>query len=1085
MDSAEKAQASRRRETSISFSLVDPILDELRKVVDFDRASIMLLVGDTLEILAASGLTEKRKERGFKLSELEGARHAIENKTAVVISDTLDDNRWSPSVMEKPLSRSWIGVPMILRERVIGVLNLDKLEPHFYDQTDLGLVSAFANQAAIAIENARLFEQQGKLAQKLLGLYALSQRINALLDTAQVLEELIEQIHTIFGYDFITIFLLDEWANELYIVAQLGYDQERLPLSGRLRVGLDGICGYVAATGEVAVVPDVCQAPFYLAAHPDIQSELAIPLTVRERIVGVVNVESDQISAFKEDDITLLSALAGQMAVALENARLYQQTQQQLGELAQETARLRVVNQVSTLISSTLDLQQIMQIVVDQLVELTDADQCRLIIFDYEAGYGRVWAEHTPTENVEEVRLPIEGNPSIESLIENKEPLVIYDVATDHRMDAVRDTLTGLDVKSMLILPLIVKDQVIGSFGIDAIEKQRSFSSKEIETCRIIANQAAIAIENARLFQERERRIAELAVLNDVGRAISSVVPLNELLEMIREQASRVVDTTNLYIALYDPLKNTVEFPLLYEYGKPVYIPPREFSQRLTEYVIRSRAPLLIRGDTRDFCREYGIEHGGTPAKSWLGVPLIAGDRVIGVMAIQDYEREGVYDEDHQRILSTLAAQAAIALENARLYEKERRRAAQLAVINEVGRQITSILDQQELLFRVSRLLRQTLGYHQVHIALVEGGDLVFYTWSVSGEKPKERLRLKISQEGVVGWVAATGEPLIVPDVRLEPRYRSFDLWTRTRSEIALPLKVGYEILGVLNVESEELAAFDEEAAAILQSLASQIAIALSNARLYQESVTRVEQELTIARQIQQNLFPQVLPRIPGLEVAAICWPARETGGDFYEFLELDKQRLGIIVGDVSGKSIPAAMLMAVARSTARSEGRDHPSPAKVLCEVNRLLYADVPEGSFVAMSYAVIDAIAGRLTISNGGQLSPLWCTDGNSWRYLEAPGNCLPLGIQPENDYQEVEVKLAPGDCIVFYTDGVVEAMNQQRELYGFQRLEQLLRRHADRPPRTILDKILKDVAAFGGEGGLQDDLTLVITRWQGPTT
>jgi sigma-B regulation protein RsbU (phosphoserine phosphatase) len=1064
--------------------LVEPILEELRKVADYDRASIMLLEEDSLRVLTASGLSKKFIGRSFKLDELKGALHAIKNKTAVVISDALSDDRWDLGAVEEPFTRSWIGIPMILRERVIGILNLDKLEPHFYDQADLSLVSAFANQAAIAIENARLFERQGKLTQKLLGLQALSQRINVLLDIDQVLQELSEQIHAIFGYDFITIFLLDEWTNELYVAAQFGYDEGSLPHSTRLRVGLDGICGFVAATGEMAVVPDVRQAPFYMEIHPDIKSELALPLAIRGRIIGVFNVESDQPSAFKDDDITLLSALAGHITVALENARLYQQTQRQLEELAQEAARLRAVNQISTLTSSTLDVQQIMQIVVDQLAELTGGDQCRLLIFDYEAGCGRVWAEHVPTAGIEELRLPIKDNPSIELLIETKEPLVIHDAATDSRLDVIRDTLTGLGVKSMMILPLIVKDQVIGSFGVDAVKKQRRFSHREVETCRTIANQAAVAIESARLFQERERRIAELAVLNDVGRAISSVGPLNELLEMIHEQASRVLDTTNFYIALYDQLTNIVEFPLFYELGQPLQQPSREFSQRITEYVIRHRAPLLIRGDSEDFCREYGLEHAGTPAKSWLGVPLIAGDHVLGVMTIQDYERYDAYDEDHQRTLSTLAAQAAVAIENARLYEKEHRRATQLAVINEVGRQITSILDQRELLFHVSRLVRQTLGYNWVQIALLEGEDLVFHRWGDRGEKLKEFLRLKIGQEGIPGWVASTGEPLIVPDVRLEPRHRSFELWARACSEIALPLKVGNRVLGVLDVQSERLAAFDEEEATILQSLASQIAIALSNAQLYQESVARVEQELSIARHIQRNLFPQVLPQIPGLEVAATCWPARETGGDFYELLDLGEQRLGVIVGDVSGKSVPAAMLMAVARSTARSEGRDHLSPAEMLREVNRLLYSDVPKGAFVAMSYAVIDSANGRLTLSNGGQLSPMWHTDGNRWRYLEPPGIRLPLGIQRETDYQETEVELTSGDCIVFYTDGIVEAMNQRRKLYGFRRLERFLRRNADRPVQALLERILRDVADFGGEAGLHDDITLVIARWHGPS-
>ncbi len=258
--------------------------------------------------------------------------------------------------------------------------------------------------------------------------------------------------------------------------------------------------------------------------------------------------------------------------------------------------------------------------------------------------------------------------------------------------------------------------------------------------------------------------------------------------------------------------------------------------------------------------------------------------------------------------------------------------------------------------------------------------------------------------------------------------------------------------------------------------------------RMYKERAERerMHRELEIARNVQQALFPTTLPRIEGIEVAAFCRPHRETSGDFYNVLALGNGRMGVVVGDVSGKSIPAAMLMVAAHSTIRSEAYDHDSPSHVLNESNLMLCRQVPPGMFVAASYAYVDARSRQMVWANAGQIYPFLLhgirppAPADYPRYLETTGAALPLGMDSDVKYEDQYQLLQPGDTVLFYTDGIVEAMNPARELYGFERLEALVRSlPLDVSPQALIDAVLADVAVFVGPAEQHDDITIVAVK------
>jgi sigma-B regulation protein RsbU (phosphoserine phosphatase) len=264
--------------------------------------------------------------------------------------------------------------------------------------------------------------------------------------------------------------------------------------------------------------------------------------------------------------------------------------------------------------------------------------------------------------------------------------------------------------------------------------------------------------------------------------------------------------------------------------------------------------------------------------------------------------------------------------------------------------------------------------------------------------------------------------------------------------------------------------------------------------RLYRERAEseRIQREIEIARNVQQALFPSQLPQMAGLEMAAICRPHRETSGDFYDVLELGEGQLGIVVGDVSGKSIPAAMLMVAAHSAILSEAYDHDSPAEVLGESNTVLCHHVPRGMFVAASYARLDPQRREMVWANAGQIYPFLLhrirpADLQDYpHYLEVTGASWPLGMDAVVRYEDQHLTLLPGDTVLFYTDGVVEAMNSARELYGFERLESLVRSlQPGLSSQALIDAVLADVAAFVGPAEQHDDITMVAIRCVGEPT
>jgi serine phosphatase RsbU (regulator of sigma subunit) len=240
----------------------------------------------------------------------------------------------------------------------------------------------------------------------------------------------------------------------------------------------------------------------------------------------------------------------------------------------------------------------------------------------------------------------------------------------------------------------------------------------------------------------------------------------------------------------------------------------------------------------------------------------------------------------------------------------------------------------------------------------------------------------------------------------------------------------------------------------------------------------RIEQELRIARLIQQTLLPKTLPQLPGYDLAAYYQPAREVGGDFYDFLELDDGRLGLVVGDVTDKGVPAALVMATTRTMLRAAAQRLFSPGEVLRQTNDALVTDIPPNMFITCLYAILEPESGRLLYANAGHDLPYRRRIGRSEGAEELRARGMPLGLMPEMKYEEKEIVLEAGDRVLFYSDGIVEAHDPRGDMFGFPKLRALVAEHGEET--SLLDFLMEELYSFVGEGWEQeDDITLLTLR------
>jgi signal transduction histidine kinase len=681
-----------------------------------------------------------------------------------------------------------------------------------------------AEQAAIAIERTRLFASETRRSTQLALINQVARQATATLNLNEILDVAAVSIRRGFGYFNIALFLVDGASEQVELRAIAGGHAIVMRRGYRQSIG-EGIVGWVAKTGETLLVNDIAQESRYRPVAPTIKpvgSELAVPIVRGDEVIGVLDIRNLERGAFGQYDVEAMEALADQLAIAIDNAQLYAETQRRVAELTaiQET-NLRVV--------SELDTAQVLHAVARNVLDLGDADDVYIFL-------------HDPTDDSLTFGTALwRSQPSLVSLqkqpdrftraVLNSSRSLVINHAREHPYFASPEKKSSAEegqrasVEAIAGFPLLGTAGVVGVMVVTYLHSH-IFGTDELRTLGLLASQAAVAITNARLYGETRQRLEELTMLHAVSLAAASTLSVQEIAESVVVVVEQGLGFENQSLYLVDEKRGVLELV-----GRDTEglgrIPELPVGYGLAGWVAERGIGLRIDDVSQD--TRYA---GSIPdIHSALVVPLIVGGRVIGVLqALSAYS--AAFNADDERLFTTVARQLAVAIENARLYQETERRLAEVSTLYQLARQVNTSLDVQERLDSIVESLKQAMGCRACSIALLDPINDVLEIRAAAGIKGKWQSDFRLGLgEGVAGRVALEGASMYVPDTQEMDSFIFFD--PSVRSLLTVPLSVLGRIIGTLSVDSEKPDAFSAADERLLAIAAAQAAIAIENARLY------------------------------------------------------------------------------------------------------------------------------------------------------------------------------------------------------------------------------------------------------------
>jgi GAF domain-containing protein/CheY-like chemotaxis protein/tetratricopeptide (TPR) repeat protein len=789
--------------------------------------------------------------------------------------------------------KSVLFVPLTAGQQVTGYVSLQNIDRfNAFTDSDVRLLQTLANSMSVALENARLFDETQRLLKiteernaELAIINSVQAALAAELNIQGIYDAVGDKVREIFNQMDVSIRIFDPKNNLVYWPYSVENGErikvEPSPLTS-------GFSSYVFRTRETIVINENMQEEekkYGSYTVPDTISEKSsvfVPLIVGDQARGLINLIGFEEHAFSESDIRLLQTLANSMSVALENARLFDETQRLLKITEERNAELAIINSVQAALAAELNIQGIYDAVGDKIREIFQNKDVGIRVIDPQTNMLHFPYAYESGERISINSVPLPEKGITAHIFRTREMLVINkNIAAEFERYGA-STIPGTQVeKSLVMVPLIAGDQVRGMIDLTDYESEHAFSESDVRLLTTLANSMSVALENARLFDETQRllkiteeRNAELAIINSVQAALAAELNIQGIYDAVGDKIREIFNGKDLTIRIYDPKTNLIHYPYVYENGERVTVestPNQDVG--FAGYIFRTRETLVINENVEEESQKYGsyILDDTAASKSELFVPLIVGDQARGLINLSDYQREHAFSESDVRLLQTLANSMSVALENARLFDETQRllkitedRAAELAIINSVQEGLASKLDMNAIYDLVGDKLCEVFNSQDLDIRLLnpQTGMVDFMYIRDHGQKIQvepttlggvskrviESRRPLIINENMAQFIQETGA-LIIPGTELE------------KSLMAVPIMTGNKAIGLVyigNYEKEH--AFGESELRLLQTVVNAMSVALENARLFDETQRLLKEtedratELAIINSVQQGL---------------------------------------------------------------------------------------------------------------------------------------------------------------------------------------------------------------------------------------
>ncbi len=967
---------------------------------------------------------------------------------------------------------SELAVPVGIDGRVLGVLDVISLSGVVFDETSESVFKSLAAQMSIAILEAEVYAAEQRRSEHLSALAEASRTVASTLELDDLLDEVLDVVDEHFGYKSARIFLFQE--DQLVYSAGTGTGSIAHAIEGPVyELDGPGIIALAGRTRQLILVDDTRTHADYIPGPglSSTRSEMAAPMVMGARLVGVFDVQSEQPNAFNDEDARTLQTLADTLAVAVRNARLF--------EFERRRRRLaEIMREVSVALTSTLQLDNVLELILDGLALVVSFDAASILLVN-DAGELILRATRGAPGAEEAIGLPLavrmfaagESVPAV---------LPFHEVDTKHEY---HDLLALPEPHACLGAALAPGGEHLGYLVVDRAG-QRRFSQGEVELVATFASQAAVGLENARLYTAQREQAWISTALLQVADATSRAAELDSVLETVTRLTPMLVGVDRSAVLLSagqgrwrmaayagtDDSLTPAQAAALFPEG----LSASDWSSLQT--MLTTREPVVMEPDD------------DVPAglrELFVGVvillPLLAKGEVEGALVVGQAPGETPFTAHRIRLLNGIANQTALAVESAMLSVAQQEEAWVSTALLQVAESVAGQTLEAGL-ETVARLTPILVGIDK----------LVIYQWDSPARAFRARQVIGLDKAGTAGLLERPISPhdlgladddealfaQVVPWHMPLPAHLA-ELFGQDECFV-WPLRARGDVLGALVVEVNPALG---RRLTIMNGIAYQVAMAMENARLGRELAQqeRLEREMEVGRDIQASFLPQSYPQAPGWEISAVWRAARQVGGDFYDFIPLapsaEGDRWGLVIADVADKGVPAALFMALSRTLLRTAAINRVSPGDTLKRVNELILSDARSEQFVTIFYAVWEPATGRLCYAVGGHNPPLLTNAAGEVQPL--PGRGIALGVVEQVDYQEQEVILKPGDSLLMFTDGVTDAINAQYQEFGLARVCAALARSHAQPAQAMAQAVVADVEAHVHGIEAFDDMTLVVLK------
>jgi PAS domain S-box-containing protein len=740
------------------------------------------------------------------------------------------------------MSKSFAGTPLLVGGEAVGVLAVQDFERNYaFGHYELNLLQTIALQAASGVEKARLLQERERQIAQMQALNNIGQVTSSTLDLDEIFMGMYIELSRYRHTDALMLLVADP---EAYTVNRIiAVDRGQLFLLDKPQpIRPNSYTDVILRTRKPILLRNAPEdhaiygiQPNMVGSDDEVISWVGVPLlNTSGQPFGMLSMQGYTIGAYDLRDIDFLTNVANQISLNIQNASLFKQTEEQIKQLAAETERLELINRVSSWASAMVDVNELLQRTVNEMAHVTNADQARVMMFDRARGIGICHAELKDTGGVGRLTIPLINNPAVAWIDERHTSMLVPNAVEDPRFAPIHAVLRAENIRDILVVPLIVKDEVIGSVGLDTQAREHSFSDRDIATCETIANQVATAIENARLWKATQQSVHELTLLYDLSVSLTTMLDLDELLATLANAALEIERADLSAVVLFDAQGALKQFAGL-THSDGVIDDERFRQNPILQQVMRESKPLVV----NDCWEEEGTRclDVDDDLRSYIVVPLMIKSQPVGVLVIASYQAR-TWSDREQSLLTILTGQAASAIENAHLFQSEQEKRQLADTLREVALSLTSTLDLEEVLEIILGQLQRVVHYDSTSVQLLrDDGQLEIISARGLEDGFTDNLLIPANDPARPNSLVITSRrPVVVDDIASQyPAFYDSPQVMHIHSWLGVPLIHGTQLLGMITLDSHEPSFYTAEMADLVLTFATQAAQAIEHARLFEQ----------------------------------------------------------------------------------------------------------------------------------------------------------------------------------------------------------------------------------------------------------